>query len=89
MNNCAQLKAVFIQTMWYINTNFSKNDKLFCSENFDKFFTWWQRKMVHSRVGQLIQSHYSLVADNKGELVKGGTTIRDDLYQVGKRSKKI
>ena len=45
--------------------------------------------MVHSRVGQLIQSHYSLVADSKGELVKGGTTIRDDLYQVGKRSKNV
>ena len=44
--------------------------------------------MVHSRVGQLIQSHYSLRAHKHGNLVKGGSSIRDDLYHVERQSKK-
>ena len=74
--------------MEYMQHNYAKNETLFSSQNINKLFAWWQNKMVHSRVGQFIQTHYSFIANTDGNLVKGGTTIRDDLYQVEKRSKK-
>ena len=43
--------------------------------------------MVHSRVGQLVQAHFSMAASKLGKIEKGGTSIRDDLYQVETKSK--
>ena len=44
--------------------------------------------MVHCRVGQIISSHFNILAHKSGTMTKGGTTTRDDLYEVEKYCKK-
>ncbi len=44
--------------------------------------------MVHARVGALVSSHHNLEAHKSGNIVKGGATVRDELYQVERQSKK-
>ena len=88
MKNCQDLEVIFGEAIEYIKVNFTKTKKLFTTDHISRLFKWWQNKMVHSRVGQLIQSHYSLRAHKHGNLVKGGSSIRDDLYHVERQSKK-
>ena len=44
--------------------------------------------MMHCRVGQIISSRFNILAHKSGTMTKGGTTTRDDLYQVEKCCKK-
>ena len=43
--------------------------------------------MVHARVGALISADYNYEAHKNGNMVKGGATVRDELYQVERCSK--
>ncbi len=74
--------------MEHIKNNFAKDKSLFEEENIKRLFKWWQNKMVHSRVGQVIHGHYSLLAHKDGKIFKGDATIRDTLYQVEMKSKR-
>ncbi len=88
VNNCKHLETLFNSTLEYIKVNFADHPEYFSKENADKLFKWWQKKFVHSRVGQLIQAHYSMVAHRHGKLAKGGASLRDDLYHVEKQLKR-
>lgn len=88
VKNCEQLETLFNTTLEYIKINFADHPEYFNKENAGKLFKWWQNKIVHSRVGQLIQAHYTMTAHKHGKLAKGGSSIRDDLYQVETQLKK-
>ena len=82
LKNCKELEVIFSEAIEYIRINFSRSKKLFTADHIPRLLKWWQNKMVHSHVGQLTQSHYSLRAYKQAKLVKGGSSIRDHLYHV-------
>ena len=50
-----------------------------------KFFTEWVRKMVHARLAEFEKCYTITCKESKGEHVKGGQTLRDNLYKFEKK----
>ena len=49
-------------------------------ESVRKFFDEWLRKMIHTRLAEFIKCYSINCKEAKGKHVKGGQTLRDELY---------
>ena len=74
----------FNETIQYIQNNYATDITVFTKTNTECLFKWWQHKMVHCRVGEVTSSNFNTLAHRGGKMTKGGSTTRDDLYQVEK-----
>ena len=87
VESCQHLRTTFDAAMSYIKQHLTTNPEVFEKKYIDVHFCWWQRKMVHCRVTQVLSSYYALLAQKEGKMTKGAVTTRDHLYYVATQSK--
>lgn len=54
----------------------------FRSEEKEKFFKEWTRKMVHARMNEFLNSHVERQNMAAGKHKRGGVSLRDKLFTV-------
>lgn len=74
-----ELWSVFVDcTDGLLDTVFLTNKK--------KFFDEWVRKLAHARLAEFVKCYTIQCKESNNKHVKGGQTLRDELYGATKRS---